>query len=94
MSNYNAPVEDMFFALTKIANIDNLSKVSGNNDISSESVKLLIEEASKFAKEKLDSINIEGDNKGIKLENGVVRMPDSFISSIIFTQSNSDDKEL
>ncbi len=81
MSAYNAPLEDMFFALTRIANIDNFSKVSGNADISSESVKLLIEEASKFAKEKLDSINIEGDNKGIKLENGLVRMPDSFISS-------------
>ena len=58
MSNYNAPVEDMFFALTRIANIDNLSKISGNTDISSDNVKLLIEEAGKFAKENLDNINI------------------------------------
>ena len=81
MSAYNAPVEDMFFALTKLANIDNISKLSNNTDISSDSVKLLIEEAGKFAKEKLDSINSEGDDKGIKLENGLVRMPNSFISS-------------
>ncbi len=81
MSAYNAPIEDMFFALTKVADIDNISKLSNNTDISSDSVKLLIEEAGKFAKEKLDSINSEGDNKGIKLENGLVRMPDSFISS-------------
>ena len=81
MSAYNAPLDDMFFALTKIANIDKLSTVTGNTDINSESVKLLIEEASKFAKEKLDNINIEGDSKGIKLENGLVRMPESFISS-------------
>ena len=81
MSTYNAPVEDMLFALTRIAYIDYLAKVSGNHDITSDSVKLLIEEAGKFAKEKLDSINIEGDNKGIKLENGLVRMPSSFISS-------------
>ena len=67
MSAYNAPVEDMFFALTKLANIDNISKLSNNTDISSDSVKLLIEEAGKFAKEKLDSINSEGDDKGIKL---------------------------
>ena len=75
MSAYNAPVEDMFFALTRIANIDNLSKISDNNDISSDNIKLLIEEAGKFAKEKLDSINIEGDNKGIKLENGLFFFP-------------------
>ena len=81
MSAYNAPVEDMFFALTKLANIDNISKLSNNTDISSDSVKLLIEEAGKFAQEKLDSINSEGDDKGIKLENGLVRMPNSFISS-------------
>ena len=48
MSTYNAPLEDMFFALTEIANIDNLSKISGNTDISSDNVKLLIEEASKI----------------------------------------------
>ena len=81
MSSYNAPLEDMFFAMTSIANLDKFNKISGNEDISTENVKLLIEEAGKFAKEKLDNINAEGDNIGIKLENGVVRMPDSFISS-------------
>ena len=58
MDNYNAPVEDMFFALTRIANIDNISKISENKDISSDSIKLFIEEAGKFAKEKLDTINV------------------------------------
>ena len=66
MSAYNAPLEEMFFAMTSIANLDNLSKISGNEDVSSENVKLLIEEAGKFAKEKLDNINVEGDNIGIK----------------------------
>ena len=81
MSAYNAPLEEMFFAMTSIANLDDFVSISGNEDVSSENVKLLIEEAGKFAKEKLDNINVEGDNIGIRLENGIVRMPDSFISS-------------
>ena len=81
MSSYNAPLEEMFFAMTSIANLDDFVSISGNEDVSSENVKLLIEEAGKFAKEKLDNINVEGDNIGIRLENGIVRMPDSFISS-------------
>ena len=81
MSAYNAPLEEMFFAMTSIANLDDFVSISGNEDVSSENVKLLIEEAGKFAKEKLDNIYVEGDNIGIRLENGIVRMPDSFISA-------------
>ena len=50
MSAYNAPLEEMFFAMTSIANLDDFVSISGNEDVSSENVKLLIEEAGKFAK--------------------------------------------
>ena len=81
MDNYNTPIDEMYFALTRIADLDNFSAKTGNTDISSENVKLLLEEAGKFAKEKLDTINAKGDMDGIKLENGLVRMPDYFISA-------------
>ena len=42
---------------------------------------MIIEEAGKFASEKLDSINVVGDKEGIRLENGVVRMPQPFIDT-------------
>ena len=42
---------------------------------------MIIEEAGKFAAQELDSINQIGDQQGIKLENGLVRMPDSFIKA-------------
>ncbi len=81
MDNYNVPLEDMYFTLTRIADIDNFSKISNNSDISSENIKLLIEEAGKFAREKLDNINAKGDLEGVKLENGLVRMPNYFVSA-------------
>jgi hypothetical protein len=81
MDSYNTPIDEMYFALTRVANIDNFSTCSENLDISSENIKLLLEEAGKFAKEKLDNINAKGDIDGIKLENGLVRMPEYFISA-------------
>ena len=81
MDSYNTPIDEMYFALTHIANIDSFSNCSGNLDISSENIKLLLEEAGKFAKEKLDNINAKGDIDGIKLENGLVRMPEYFITA-------------
>ena len=51
MDNYNTPIDEMYFALTRIADLDNFSAKTGNTDISSENVKLLLEEAGKFAKD-------------------------------------------
>ncbi|PPR24993.1 MAG: 3-methylmercaptopropionyl-CoA dehydrogenase, partial [Alphaproteobacteria bacterium MarineAlpha9_Bin4] len=81
MDSYNTPISDMYFALTSLANIDEFSSNSQNSDVSSENIKLLLEEAGKFAKEKLDNINSKGDHDGIKLENGLVRMPAYFVSA-------------
>ena len=81
MENYQAPVEDMLFALKNLAKIDVFAAKTKNEDVSSENVKVILEEAGKFASEKLDSINQKGDLEGIKLENGVVRMPTYFIQA-------------
>ena len=81
MENYQAPIEDMYFALTQLADIDELSKKINNEEISSDNIKMIIEEAGKFASQELDPINQIGDQQGIKLENGLVRMPSSFIQA-------------
>ena len=81
MENYQAPVEDMLFALKNLAKIDEFAAKTKNDDVSSENVKVILEEAGKFASEKLDPINQKGDLEGIKLENGVVRMPTYFIQA-------------
>ena len=81
MEKYAAPVEDMSFILTNLLDIDNYLKSINNKELSFDSLKMIIEEAGKFACDELDAINQVGDQEGIKLENGVVRMPESFIKA-------------
>ena len=81
MEKYQVPIEDMLFGLTNLIDIDKFSKEIKNPDASSENIKIIIEEAGKFAAKELDSINHEGDQEGVKLENGIVRMPTSFINA-------------
>ena len=81
MEKYAAPVEDMSFILTNLLDIDNYLKSINNKELSFDSLKMIIEEAGKFASDELDTINQAGDQEGIKLENGVVRMPESFIKA-------------
>ena len=81
MEKYVAPVEDMSFILTNLLDIDNYLKSINNKELSFDSLKMIIEEAGKFACDELDTINQVGDQEGIKLENGIVRMPESFIKA-------------
>tara|TARA_A100001011_G_scaffold329624_1_gene354987 strand:- start:964 stop:2739 length:1776 start_codon:yes stop_codon:yes gene_type:complete len=81
MEKYEAPIEDMNFVLTQLLNFESYLKSVNNNQITTDSVKMIIEEASKFATEELDSINHIGDQEGIKLENGIVRMPETFVKA-------------
>ncbi len=81
MEKYSAPVEDMSFVLSNLLDIDNYLKSINNKELSFDSLKMIIEEAGKFASDELDTINQVGDQEGIKLENGVVRMPESFIQA-------------
>ena len=72
MDNYQAPIRDIMFALTELANINQFSKKTGNQEISCENIKMILEEAGKFASEKIAVINQKGDQEGVKLENGIV----------------------
>ena len=81
MEKYAAPIEDMSFILTNLLDIDNYLRSINNKELSFDSLKMIIEEAGKFACDELDTINQVGDQEGIKLENGVVRMPESFIKA-------------
>ena len=81
MEKYKTPIEDMFFALTKLINFHRYEKDNSKNNITSDNIKMIIEEAGKFGAEELDNINHSGDKEGVKLENGVVRMPANFVSA-------------
>ncbi|MGY9057744.1 MAG: acyl-CoA dehydrogenase [Alphaproteobacteria bacterium] len=78
MSDYNAPLADIRFALTRIAGLENVLAFERFEDITPDLVDAVLEEAGKFAGGVLAPLNRIGDTQGAKLENGVVRMPDGF----------------
>src|SRR4030081_2029162 len=78
MSAYVAPLKDMRFALNELAGLAEVAKLPGFEEASPDTVDAILEEASKFASEVLDPINLSGDQEGSKLSDGEVRTPRGF----------------
>ena len=77
MHAYQPPLEDFNFILHHFLEIEK-EDIKGYNDLLPEFTKTVFEEAGKLAKEVICPSNKDGDEQGCKLENGVVRTPDSF----------------
>jgi 3-(methylthio)propanoyl-CoA dehydrogenase len=78
MSDYNAPLADIRFALTQIAGLENVLSLDGFEDLTPDLIDAVLDEAGKFASGVLAPLSRIGDQQGARLENGVVRMPDGF----------------
>ena len=78
MSNYVAPVKDMLFAMNELAGLQEIVGLPGNEEVSTDLVEAILEEASKFATEVVDPLNPVGDKQGNKWNNGVVTTADGF----------------
>ncbi|WP_079435409.1 acyl-CoA dehydrogenase C-terminal domain-containing protein [Zoogloea sp. LCSB751] len=78
MSNYVAPVKDMLFAMNELAGLQEIVGLPGNEDVSTDLVEAILEEAGKFATEVVDPLNRVGDKQGNKWNNGVVTTADGF----------------
>ena len=77
MHAYHPPLEDFNFILHHFLEIEK-EDIKGYNELLPEFTKTIFEEAGKLAKEVISPSNKDGDEQGCKLENGVVRTPDSF----------------
>ena len=75
---YAAPVRDLKFALEDVVAIDALKTTGAFEDLSSELIDQILEEAGKLASEVLAPLNAPGDRHGAVLENGVVRSAPGF----------------
>lgn len=73
--SYRAPVADTLFFLDHCTSLQRLSDNGAVADLSPDLVKTVLEEAGKFASEKVAPLNRVGDLEGTPFENGVVRMP-------------------
>jgi alkylation response protein AidB-like acyl-CoA dehydrogenase len=83
MSTYNAPLQDMRFLLNEIAGLKEIltlpAYAEGDTAVDADTVDSILEEASKFATEQIDPINIIGDRKQPpKWDNGVVTVSQEY----------------
>ena len=78
MSDYLAPARDINFVLNEIAELENISKLPGLEDSSTELVEAVIEEAGKLANGVLSPLNKAGDENGSRVENKKVVPPEGF----------------
>ncbi|MGI9311515.1 MAG: acyl-CoA dehydrogenase [bacterium] len=67
---YTAPIRDLMFAATELADLDGVSRLPGFEDATPELLHTILDEAGKFAAEVLAPINASGDRQGVRLEDG------------------------
>ncbi len=78
MAAYRAPLSDIRFVINELAGFESVRALSGNEDLGTELVDAILDEADRFASEVLAPLNVIGDRTGCVLENGVVRTPPGF----------------
>ena len=75
---YQAPVDDIVFALKTAAGLDELLAANMFDGLDAETVRAVIEEAGNFGADVLAPLNRRGDKTGSKLKDGVVETPAGF----------------
>ncbi len=73
--SYRAPVAEIAFFLDRCTSLPALAGRGALSELSTELVAQVLEEAGKFANEKIAPLNRTGDRQGTRFENGVVTMP-------------------
>jgi acyl-CoA dehydrogenase len=72
---YRAPVGETVFFLENCTSLNELAGKGALADLSTELVAQVLEEAGKFANQRIAPLNRIGDQQGTPFENGVVTMP-------------------
>ncbi|MDE2111126.1 MAG: acyl-CoA dehydrogenase [Alphaproteobacteria bacterium] len=78
MTDYTAPIADMRFAVTRLADFAEVTALPGNEELSEDLLDAIFAEAGKFASGVLAPLNRVGDLEGSQIENGVVRTPEGW----------------
>lgn len=76
--SYIAPVQDIEFALTAVAELDKVNAYPAFEEATQELVSAVLEEAARFAAEVLSPLNAVGDQQGSRLLDGTVVTPDGW----------------
>jgi acyl-CoA dehydrogenase len=78
MSEYVAPIKEMHFVLKELADLSTVCDLPGYEEASEDVIEAVIEEASKLAGGVLAPLNVVGDEKGSRVENGSVIEAEGF----------------
>ena len=78
MQKYEAPIKDIEYLLNSVFNIKNFSNLDRFKKINPETTSMILDEASKFAKNVLLPLNQSGDLEGCYFNNGEVKTPEGF----------------
>ncbi|MEO8627785.1 MAG: acyl-CoA dehydrogenase [Betaproteobacteria bacterium] len=72
MPEYIAPLRDLKFVVKELAGSDAVAALPGFEEVTTDLVDAVLDEAGKFASEVLSPLNVAGDRVGCKLNDGVV----------------------
>ncbi len=78
MSTYAAPIRDMKFVINELVGLGQISALPGCEEVTSDLVDAVLEEAGKFAAGVLDPLNKSGDLTGARFDNNVVTAAPGF----------------
>jgi len=78
MSEYQAPVREILFAIRDLAGLDRLTALPGYGEATADTVEAILEEAAALAANVISPTNAIGDREGTRVENGGVVVPDEF----------------
>ncbi len=79
MTGYRAPLADIDFTLNHLVDLASVAKLNGFQHADPETVRGVLEEASRFFAEVIAPLNVIGDRQGSRLQpDGSVRTPDGF----------------
>jgi len=78
MASYKTPLRDMHFVYNELLDPKAIQELPGFEEIDSEIVDALLEEAGKFCEEQLFPLNRTGDEEGCHFEDGKVTTPKGF----------------
>ena len=73
--SYRAPVAEIAFTLNEVAGLSDLIRSGRFGDLSAELVGAILEEAGRFASDRIAPLNEIGDREGVSVEGGAVTTP-------------------
>ena len=94
MPSYSAPIKDMMFLYEKLRDNKNYNDLERYNEVSSDLVKDILEEAAKINQNLILPLAKAGDENPAVLENGVVRTPPGYKDCLLYTSPSPRDATL